>query len=102
MHRCSWATSAPQTVVALFAMLLALENGYQAALMAPTELLAEQHYRTLGHYSHPSAFARTARRTPQRRDKKAARARRRRAKHPWCGHARAGAGGVGSRVLVWW
>ncbi len=36
-----------KTVVALFAMLLAVENGYQAALMAPTELLAEQHYRTL-------------------------------------------------------
>ncbi len=35
-----------KTVVALFAMLLALENDYQAALMAPTELLAEQHYRT--------------------------------------------------------
>jgi ATP-dependent DNA helicase RecG len=32
-----------KTVVALFAMLLALENAYQAALMAPTELLAEQH-----------------------------------------------------------
>jgi ATP-dependent DNA helicase RecG len=36
-----------KTVVALFAMLLALENGYQAALMAPTELLAEQHGATL-------------------------------------------------------
>ncbi|MGH7561984.1 MAG: ATP-dependent DNA helicase RecG [Gemmatimonadales bacterium] len=36
-----------KTVVALFAMLLAVENGYQAALMAPTELLAEQHYATL-------------------------------------------------------
>ena len=36
-----------KTVVALFAMLLAVENGYQAALMAPTELLAEQHARTL-------------------------------------------------------
>jgi ATP-dependent DNA helicase RecG len=36
-----------KTVVALFAMLLAIENGYQAALMAPTELLAEQHVRTL-------------------------------------------------------
>nr|MBA2291205.1 ATP-dependent DNA helicase RecG [Gemmatimonadales bacterium] len=36
-----------KTVVALCAMLLAAENGYQAALMAPTELLAEQHYRTL-------------------------------------------------------
>jgi len=32
-----------KTVVALFAMLLALEAGYQAALMAPTEILAEQH-----------------------------------------------------------
>jgi len=36
-----------KTVVALFAMLLAVENGYQAALMAPTEILAEQHARTL-------------------------------------------------------
>jgi ATP-dependent DNA helicase RecG len=36
-----------KTVVALFAMLLALENDYQAALMAPTELLAEQHADTL-------------------------------------------------------
>jgi ATP-dependent DNA helicase RecG len=36
-----------KTVVALFAMLLALENDYQAALMAPTELLAEQHAATL-------------------------------------------------------
>ncbi|MBM4188679.1 MAG: ATP-dependent DNA helicase RecG [Gemmatimonadetes bacterium] len=36
-----------KTVVALFAMLLAVENDYQAALMAPTELLAEQHHATL-------------------------------------------------------
>ncbi len=36
-----------KTVVALFAMLLAVENDYQAALMAPTELLAEQHGSTL-------------------------------------------------------
>lgn len=36
-----------KTVVALFAMLLAVENDYQAALMAPTELLAEQHQVTL-------------------------------------------------------
>ncbi len=36
-----------KTVVALFAMLLAVENDFQAALMAPTELLAEQHVRTL-------------------------------------------------------
>ena len=36
-----------KTVVAAHAMLLALENGQQAALLAPTELLAEQHARTL-------------------------------------------------------
>ncbi len=36
-----------KTVVAVFAMLRAVENGYQAALMAPTELLAEQHYNTI-------------------------------------------------------
>ncbi len=36
-----------KTVVALFAMLLAVENDYQAVFMAPTELLAEQHARTL-------------------------------------------------------
>ncbi len=35
-----------KTVVAVFAALLALENGYQVAVMAPTELLAEQHART--------------------------------------------------------
>src|SRR4029077_18541022 len=36
-----------KTVVALFAMLLAVENEFQAAIMAPTELLAEQHHATL-------------------------------------------------------
>ncbi|HET8770017.1 MAG TPA: ATP-dependent DNA helicase RecG [Gemmatimonadaceae bacterium] len=36
-----------KTVVAVFAALLAMENGYQVALMAPTELLAEQHARTI-------------------------------------------------------
>ena len=35
-----------KTIVALFAAMLAMENGYQAAIMAPTELLAEQHMRT--------------------------------------------------------
>ncbi|HET7275165.1 MAG TPA: ATP-dependent DNA helicase RecG [Longimicrobiaceae bacterium] len=38
---------AGKTVVALFAMLRAVENGRQAALMAPTEVLAEQHMRML-------------------------------------------------------
>ncbi|MGH9902879.1 MAG: ATP-dependent DNA helicase RecG, partial [Pyrinomonadaceae bacterium] len=36
-----------KTVVALLAMLAAMENGYQAALMAPTEILAEQHARNV-------------------------------------------------------
>jgi ATP-dependent DNA helicase RecG len=37
-----------KTIVALFAMALAAEAGFQSALMAPTEILAEQHARTLG------------------------------------------------------
>jgi len=36
-----------KTVVALISMLIAVENGYQAVFMAPTEILAEQHYKTL-------------------------------------------------------
>jgi ATP-dependent DNA helicase RecG len=36
-----------KTLVALMIMLIALDNGYQACLMAPTELLAVQHYNTL-------------------------------------------------------
>lgn len=37
-----------KTLVALFAMLLGAESGYQSVLLAPTELLAEQHARKLG------------------------------------------------------
>ena len=36
-----------KTVVALYAMLRAVEHGHQAALMAPTETLAEQHFQTV-------------------------------------------------------
>lgn len=36
-----------KTVVAIYAALVAVANGYQAAIMAPTEILAQQHYRTL-------------------------------------------------------
>ena len=37
-----------KTVVALYALLRAIEHGYQGALMAPTETLAEQHFATIG------------------------------------------------------
>ena len=36
-----------KTVIALLAMLLAVDGGYQSVLMAPTEILAEQHYLNL-------------------------------------------------------
>ncbi|MDP1069033.1 DEAD/DEAH box helicase, partial [Klebsiella pneumoniae] len=36
-----------KTVVALLTMLIAVGNGYQTALMAPTEILANQHYLSL-------------------------------------------------------
>ncbi len=36
-----------KTLVALMAMLIALDNGYQACFMAPTELLANQHFNTI-------------------------------------------------------
>ena len=36
-----------KTIVALMVMLLALDNGFQACLMAPTEILATQHFATL-------------------------------------------------------
>lgn len=37
-----------KTIVALLSMLLAADNGYQSCLMAPTEILAQQHYTGLG------------------------------------------------------
>ncbi|HUQ28164.1 MAG TPA: ATP-dependent DNA helicase RecG [Usitatibacter sp.] len=42
-----------KTLVAALAALQAIENGWQAALMAPTEILAEQHYLKLGHWLEP-------------------------------------------------
>lgn len=38
-----------KTVVALMSMLLAIDNGYQACMMAPTEILARQHYHSIKH-----------------------------------------------------
>jgi ATP-dependent DNA helicase RecG len=49
MHRLLQGdVGAGKTVVAVFSALLAMENGAQVALMAPTELLAEQHARSIG------------------------------------------------------
>ncbi len=42
-----------KTLVAALAMLQAAENGWQAAMMAPTEILAEQHYRKLSAWLAP-------------------------------------------------
>src|SRR5262245_4716034 len=42
-----------KTVVAIAAMLLAVEAGYQAAFMAPTQILAEQHYDVLRRWLEP-------------------------------------------------
>jgi ATP-dependent DNA helicase RecG len=42
-----------KTVVAVTGMLLAIDSGYQAAFMAPTEILAEQHYHSIRSYVQP-------------------------------------------------
>ena len=44
-----------KTVVAALAALQCVENGYQAAVMAPTEILAEQHYRKFAEWLAPLA-----------------------------------------------
>ena len=41
-----------KTLVALMSMLIALDNGYQACIMAPTEILAEQHLSTIRSFLH--------------------------------------------------
>lgn len=45
-----------KTMVALLSLLLALDNGFQAALMAPTEILARQHYEDIRHFLHKQAI----------------------------------------------
>ncbi|MGM0547595.1 MAG: ATP-dependent DNA helicase RecG, partial [Bacteroidota bacterium] len=42
-----------KTIVAIGAILMALDNGFQATFMAPTEILAEQHHRTLSDFLDP-------------------------------------------------
>ena len=41
-----------KTLVALMSMLIALDNGYQTCIMAPTEILAEQHLKTIMDFLH--------------------------------------------------
>jgi ATP-dependent DNA helicase RecG len=62
-----------KTVVALYAMLRAVEGGHQAALMAPTETLAEQHAATLDRLlaAEPISFALLTGATPAARRKQA-------------------------------
>jgi len=45
-----------KTIVALLAMLAAMENGYQTALMVPTEILAEQHARNIKRLLAPTPY----------------------------------------------
>ncbi len=56
-----------KTLVALSAMLLCVESGHQAALMAPTQILAEQHYLTLRKLCEPLGL-RVALRTGSRKE----------------------------------
>ena len=91
-----------KTIVALFAALLAMENGYQAAIMAPTELLAEQHARTMTRLLAPLGIAAGAA-SPAASTRASARevadaARERASPLLVDRHARAGAGGDGVRA----
>ncbi len=42
-----------KTIVALLSMLIALDNGFQACLMAPTEILAQQHFQSIEEFIKP-------------------------------------------------
>ncbi|NOX53687.1 MAG: DEAD/DEAH box helicase, partial [Planctomycetes bacterium] len=71
MHRLLQAeVGAGKTAVALYAMLVAVAAGYQATLMAPTEVLASQHWQTLERllaYSRVNRLLLTGSLTPARR-----------------------------------
>ena len=90
-----------KTIVALMAALVAMENGFQVAFMAPTEILAEQHYITIRKLLESSRFRIDA---ADRVDAGAAAARGaggagRRLAPPRRRHARARAGPVAFREL---
>src|SRR5215467_13116749 len=61
-----------KTIVALEAVVIAVENGYQAAIMAPTEILAEQHYlnakRILGPLDYKIGVIRRGIKKPEKRE----------------------------------
>lgn len=62
-----------KTAVALYALLIAVRNGRQGAIMAPTEILAQQHFATISRYlaGHPAvriALLTGAATAPQRRE----------------------------------
>ena len=97
-----------KTVVAALAVLTAIEAGYQAALMAPTEILAEQHLMTLEPAARAARRARWRCSPPRSRAReRAAPARRRGGRRGRLrgGHARARAGARGASsgwAWPWW
>jgi len=57
-----------KTIVALTAAVMAIENGYQVALMVPTEILAEQHFLTAKPFLEPLGIKTTLLKGAQKRD----------------------------------
>ncbi len=45
-----------KTIVALLAMLIAMDNGFQSVMMAPTEILAQQHFNSLKELTEPAGI----------------------------------------------